>query len=422
MTSVESTLLFVFQRGIISQTINKSPECDRTTWEALLQLALENEVLPLVYDTASSFVTFHSLHFESRKEFRDLAIGQSIRQIIQTNEFLTLLLHAQSQGLDPVVLKGISVRSLYPKPYLRPSVDEDILVPRDQARAFYDFLLSEGLTADDPDLDPKTAHEISFHRPESPTYIEMHLELFDHESAAYGDMNELFRGIWDRTVRQQIEDVSVRTLHPTDHLLYLLGHAYKHFLHSGIGIRQVADIGVFSKAHAEEIDWAYIEASCRKAGVEKFAAAIFQIIQKHLIPELKLQNNQSENQAINKPAFSSIRIDEEPLLEDILSGGIYGLSDPDRVHSVNITLNEAEAAKTGKKRAHGVMRSLFPGAKYLQKCFPYAKAHPILTPVAWAHRIVNYVKRTPGVVRRSLGTVREGKKRSELMKKYGIGG
>ena len=104
----------------------------------------------------------------------------------------------------------------------------------------------------------------------------------------------------------------------------------------------------------------------------------------------------------------------------MLSGGIYGLSDPDRVHSANMTLTAAAASREGKGTGHGVLKSLFPGTAYLKNCFPYAKKHPILVPVAWAHRLYRYMKRTSGAFKSSMRTSRAGKKRIAMMKKYGI--
>ncbi len=411
MKNIEKTFLTLLQSALNPEmkglTLNLSVE----DWEALIQMAGDNEILPLFLNAVDRLESIKRVFSASIKKHRERAVRQATRQIIQTNEFLTLILAAQFQGLDPIVLKGVTVRSLYPAPYLRPSVDEDILVTRAEAPAFHRFLLFQGLTPDDPEGDPETAAELSYHKPDSPTYIEMHICYFDQDSAAFGGMNDLFKGSESRTVTQQIEDVSVRTLEPTDHLLYLLCHVYKHFLHSGAGIRQVADIGMFAKAHNEEIDWGRVESSCKEVHIDIFAAAIFKIIKKYLLPELGKGAS---------AAFSAIRTDEGPLLEDMLSGGIYGLSDPDRVHSANMTLTAAEASREGKGTGHGVLKSLFPGATYLKNCFPYAKKHPILVPIAWAHRLYRYMKRTSGALRSSMRTIRAGKKRIAMMKKYGI--
>ena len=44
---------------------------------------------------------------------------------------------------------------------------------------------------------------------------------------------------------------TIRILAPTDHLLCLLCHAYKHFLYAGFGIRHVCDIGIFAEPDLE---------------------------------------------------------------------------------------------------------------------------------------------------------------------------
>ncbi len=406
MTQTDRLLLAILREGLRGKPYDG--QVHATDVPDLLRMADEHFLLPLV---AQAIYNNPGFPKDTTKKEQARAISQTTRQIVQTNEFLTLILNAQAQGLDPIVLKGVTVRSLYPAPYLRPSVDEDILVTRAEAPAFHRFLLFQGLTPDDPDGDPETAAELSYHKPDSPTYVEMHICYFDRDSAAYGGMDDLFKGAEARAVTQQIEDVMVRTLHPTDHFLYLLCHVYKHFLHSGAGIRQVADIGMFAKAHDEEIDWVRVESSCKEVHIDIFAAAIFKIIKKYLLPELGKGAS---------AAFSSIRTDEGPLLEDMLSGGIYGLSDPDRVHSANMTLTAAEASREGKGTGHGVLKSLFPGASYLKNCFPYAKKHPILVPVAWAHRLYRYMKRTSGALRSSMRTIRAGKKRIAMMKKYGI--
>lgn len=418
MTKIEEMFLNLLKAGLEDREDVSDPAFSIESWEKVFRIASDQSLLPIILDCVERNPFASSIDFSLRKEQRRRALRQVSHQVVQTNEFLTLLLEAEKQGLHPIVLKGLIVRSLYPMPCLRPSVDEDVWVSREEVEAFHQFLLFQGLTPDDPEADLATSDEISYHRLNSPTYIEVHVSLFEPDSAAFGAFNGLFEGASEQAVIQQIEDVSVRTLEPTDHLLYLLCHVYKHFLHSGAGIRQVADIGMFAKAHNAEIDWDRVETSCREVHIDIFAAAIFKIIKKYLLPELATAPTNAQNSAYT--AFSSIRTDEGPLLEDMLSGGIYGLSDPDRVHSANMTLTAAEASREGKGTGHGVLRSLFPSAAYLKNCFPYAKKHPILVPVAWAHRLYRYMKRTSGAFRSSMRTIRAGKKRIAMMKKYGI--
>ena len=281
--------------------------------EALFRAAEIHSVLPLIADTVYRRPELKDS--EALKAARHRAVEQAIRQITQDNEFLNLLEKLQGRGYDPLVVKGLICRALYPKPYLRPSVDEDILVP---AADFADFdrLLVElgGMYADKPDADLEAVHETSYHKEASPLYIELHKSLFEPGSDAYGDLGRPFEDVMDRTAAVEIQGLTVRTMEPTDHLLYLILHAFKHFLHSGFGIRQVCDICLFAERYDREIEWDRVVDTCRELRADRFASAIFRIGAKYL--------------GLAMPAaWEDTDVDEVPLLEDILTGGLYGIAD-----------------------------------------------------------------------------------------------
>lgn len=48
------------------------------------------------------------------------------------------------------------------------------------------------------------------------------------------------------------------TMNHTDHMLFLICHSLKHFIHSGFGIRQICDMVMFANAYGSDIDWPYI--------------------------------------------------------------------------------------------------------------------------------------------------------------------
>ena len=401
MTRVQQVLMAALRDAVHGNTL-EDPGLDGEEWSSLLRLADEQEILPLIVDCVYSCPSFRNLREEDRKGCSERAVQIAVRQAVQTNEFLTLMLHAQAQGLDPVVLKGIVVRSLYPKPILRPSVDEDLLIPPEASADFHRFFLLEGLTPDEPEADVDAADELSYHKPDSPTYIELHKSPFA-KSDAYGDCNSLFAGAEERTVRLSFDDVTLRTLEPTGHLLYLICHAYKHFLYSGVGVRQVCDMGLFIESYGSEIDWPRIVRDCASIRIDRFAAALFRVAERHLgfsLPE----------------AFSGYDVDEGPLLEDMLAGGMYGTADEDRLHSASITL-DAVAAQRQRRGAKGILASLFPPVSSLAGRYPYLRKRPWLLPAAWLQRIAGYLTnhRTS-----ASASVQIGQQRIGLLRNYGI--
>ena len=138
-----------------------------------------------------------------------------------------------------------------------------------------------------------------------------------------------------------------------------------------------------------------------------FAAAAFRIARDYLGIEFDL------------PAPWSDAVDAEPLLHDSLCGGVYGSNDLTRLHSSTVTLNAVKASRTGAKSS--VLRTVFPKREYLERRYPYLKKRPYLLPVAWVQRIAHYAsEKQSGTDNSASGSIKLGKERIELMKRYGI--
>lgn len=407
MSAVARAFLAALSAAMRGRRCPDPLELSAPEWEAFFRLADEQQVLPMIFEAVYRCPSFESLDADRQEHYQAKALRVATRQIVQTNEFLDLMLAAQAQGLDPVVLKGITVRSLYPLPMLRPSVDEDLLIPPEEGEAWHAFLLGQGLRDDQTGVDRSRLSELSYHKDASPTYLELHMNLFPPESDAYGDCNRLFTDVLARTERFQVEDVSLRVLSPTDHLLYLICHAYKHFLHSGFGIRQVCDICLFAERMGEQIDWKTVLENCRSIRIERFTAAIFHLGGRYL--------------GFSEPAaFAKLGADPDPLLEDILAGGLYGVNDVNRAHSSTLTLDAVAAQKEGRRRA-GRLHALFPPLHSLRGRYPYLYRCPWLLPVAWIQRIWQYLtkrKKEPQVA--ASESLRIGENRIRMLRDYHI--
>ncbi len=441
MKTTETAFLNLF-RAVLHEEKPADPGLTGEEWTALLRLAEAHKLLPLILDAACALPSYRNTGAASRGDdpqssapsqrhseqseaepknpspkdgpqpatppaWKEMALEQAARQAIQENEFLNLILALQQQGLDPVVMKGPVCRALYPRPLLRPSVDDDLLIPDDQAAAYHAALLAFGMTADDPDADLDKAWELSYHKPNSPLYIELHKRLFDPDSAAFEDFNAPFEGALERAVPVTIQDVTLKTLAPTDHLLFLILHAFKHFLHSGFGMRIIADICLYTWRYGEEIDFAALRRVCDAHRCERFTAAVYRIGEKYLdlpIPE----------------PFAVIEADETELLDDVLASGLHG-AEIDRLHSANITLGAVSDENQGKARSGGLAKTLFPSAKKLSGRYPYLEKKPWLLPVAWASRVGTYFKERGKYGEQSpAASLRIGKERVKLLKSYGV--
>ena len=407
MTAPKAAFLALLREALSGEKA-ELPDLTEEDRLELLRLARVHKLLPAILDAAMAdpaWVSAGQMRTPEGKSWTETVLDQVMTQAIQENEFLDLVLALRARGLEPVSVKGPALRALWPRPLLRPSLDDDILVSDDTVMEFHKAFLELGLRPDEPDLDPRQGQELCYRKPGSPLFIEMHRRLFDPDSEVFAAFNEPFAQALSRTVPIQIQDVTLQTLAPTDHLLFLILHAFKHFLYSGIGLRVGADICLFARHYADELDMESVKARCAAFRCERFAAALFRIGETQL--------------GIPAPAaFAALGADETALLADMLEAGLYG-EDIDRLHSANITLSAA--ARGGLRKAEGMRSALFPPASHLSGRYPWLKRRPWLLPAAWAARGTDYLLHRKRYGSQSpAASLRIGRERVRLLEEYGI--
>ena len=382
-------------------------------WQTLFRLCQHHQILPMIYDTVYACPAFGTCPPETVQMIKTQVIRQVMMQSRKTEEFLQLYKKLLEQNLTPVVVKGLICRALYREPDYRCSGDEDVLIPKEQFKGCSEVFAANGMEMLEPDMNPDEEGEVPFYKVGGMLHIELHKELFSSESEAYGNLNSLFEGVFDRKIQEEIHGVPVYTMCHTDHLLYLILHAFKHFLHSGFGIRQVCDIVIYAEAYGAEIDWAYLLEKCREIHADVFTASLFDIGKKEL--------SFDPEKACYPEIWSSIEVDGSDLLEDLLEGGVFGDSSMSRKHSSNITLQAVTEDRKGKKAGASLIQSLFPDRKYMERTYTYLKKYPFLLPAAWASRIRNYLKESKNMGRNdAMESIEIGNHRVDLMKKYKI--
>ena len=382
-------------------------------WAELFRLCRHHQILPMIYDAVYSCPAFQSCP----PELAQMTKGQVIRQVMvqsrKTEEFLTLYRKLTKRGLTPLVVKGIICRNLYREPDYRCSGDEDVLIPAGQFRDCANVFAENQMEMLEPDKDPDKEGEVPYYYVGGMLHIELHKELFPSESEAYGSLNRFFEDVFDRKISEEIRGVQIYTMCHTDHLLYLILHAFKHFLHSGFGIRQVCDIAVYAQTYGAEINWQYLLEKCEAVRADVFTAALFGIAEKYLAFD--------PQKACLPGQWRQIDTDGEDLLEDLLEGGVFGDSSMSRKHSSNITLQAVTEDKKGKRAGASLVHSLFPDRAYMERTFTYLKKYPFLLPAAWVSRIIKYLRESKDMRENgAVASIQIGSHRVELMKKYKI--
>lgn len=396
LTATERQFLHIAKAAVSGGAL----PAENVDWPAVFTLANQQKLLPILFEAVRKMPAAEenvALFAVTKQQ----VIGQVLNQTVRSAEFTELYCKLRSAGLHPIVVKGQLCSRLYPLKDHRISADDDLYISDAEFMACHEQLLANGLRIGTPADELATADEVSYTKEGSPLYIELHRHLFDSAEDAHDELNHFFADL------NPVETDSFLAMPPHEHLLYLILHAYKHFVRSGIGLRQFCDIGLWAREYHAEIDWQRLHEQCESVHAATFAAAAFCIARDYLGIEFDL------------PAPWDGSIDVEPLLHDTLCGGVYGSNDLTRLHSSTVTLNAVKASRTGEKSS--VLRTVFPKREYLERRYPYLKKRPYLLPVAWVQRIAHYAgEKKTGAGNSASGSIKLGKERIKLMKRYGI--
>lgn len=397
LTQTENNFILLLRSALADQTAESASLSDDADCGAILRLAAKHKLYHMILSAMPEEM------LAAAEDRRTALIAQVAAQVTASNGFLNLWTELEQAGFHPLVVKGTVCRPLYSRPELRPSGDEDLYVGAEEFAACCAFLQSRGMV---PDRTPFCDFGEVGWRDENGLFIELHRDLFD------GEMFRELRGFFAFDTLQKEPYAtpygkSVMSLTPHDHLLYLLLHAYKHFIHSGFGIRQVCDIGLWTQTYAHRIDWQNLSAQCDAVRIKQFAAAVFGIARHDLQIAFFVPDDFAAEPEYGKP-----------MLKDILCGGIYGSADANRQHSATVTLNAVKAEKTNTK--FSVLQSVFPSKAEMQNKYSYVKKYPFLLPAAWLQRILHYTKRSKSGETGAMESLAIGKARIDLLRYYGI--
>lgn len=376
-------------------------------WNALHLLASRHQVTALVYDALGRY-TAAGLMDAQRSVLRMQALITCTQTLEKDRRLAECLEGMQRDGCRPVLVKGLVCRSLYPKPELRPSTDEDLIIQEAALKGLLKSLQNKGFQTLGKLPEDQLPEEVGvFHRGLG-LYLELHTRLFPEDSALNRRFNKLLDPQLSRTRPLVCQGIRAEALNDTGHLLYLYCHFLKHFLHGGTGIRQLCDIVLTAEKREAFIDWPLLKRQLDQLEIRTFVENLMEIGRLYL--------------GFRCPSwdryFERPKEDVLPLLADILDAGVFGASTKERKHSANMTLN-AMARGRAEGQSQDVLHALFPSAAYMQKQFPQLKDRPWLLLPAYGIRILRYLrgrrKRTGEKSGLTLGRERIG-----LMQRYGL--
>lgn len=176
----------------------------------------------------------------------------------------------KENGLETYVLKGMVVSECYPRPQHRASVDLDC------------YLRSKNIDSESWEKGNKVIEAAGFEVRrdyyKNSTWFLPGLTVENHKWLTPFRGNKKLTSLEKFLQRLIAEDTGASffdgsALHRPPVMvsaLFLIEHAYSHFLHEGLTWRHVLDWMLFSRTHKDDIDWPQLETWIDEFGFRKF--------------------------------------------------------------------------------------------------------------------------------------------------------
>lgn len=338
--TTESVLFALLRAAVCGEVLSEEvvAACTPSMLSNVFHLASRHDLAHLV---AHALENVSVPDNEILKKFKAAKRQAIYRYMLQDYEFHRICNTLEQRKVPFIPLKGSILRELYPEPWMRTSVDLDILVhPEDVTRA--SNILETALSYK---IDGCATHDVSLQTPGG-AHIELHFDLVEEGRA--NSAKDVLDKIWETAT---LRDGSGFLYELPDAYLYFyhIAHMVKHFEVGGCGIRSFLDLWLLENSAAADPNQ-------RRLLLEK--ADLFQFAQ----AAVKLSQVWFDGAAPDNLS--------QKLEQFILQGGTFGSS------SNRVALNQQNR---GGKLAYLFSRIFIPYGK-LKRYYPILEKHRWLTP------------------------------------------
>lgn len=377
-------------------------------WGAVLSYARFHKILPVILEAASQNNECTASSFYG--EYLEQATLATVEQAQKTAAFLQLYKRFNDEGVYPLVLKGLVCRLNYGELCdHRASGDEDLLISHADYEKTDRILKEQGFEPEFENItetQAQTVREVLYTHPDSPLRIEIHFNAIGYENDWLAPMNGLFKPDSDNYREIDCGDVRIHTLNHTEHFLYLICHALKHFTFCGLGIRQITDILLYAEKFGNELDRGFITKTLTDFDAIDICSDFFHLGIIYLGFDFKLETQ-------------PICLDE--LIEDLMESGLYGNETSARKASAHVLSAAMSNRDSGNSKASVFWRTVFADKRRLVNMCPELEDKPHLIIREQYRRLGRFIRlKKEGKSNLAAQGFALGSKRMELLKKYNL--
>lgn len=284
--------------------------------------------------------------------------------------------------IDHVFLKGAYLKQLYPSTIMRSMGDIDILIKKETLPLIENVMNTIGFiriaSSETHDIYNKGKVHVEIH-----PVIDRHFDL-NHQN--------YFDGIWDRTI---LIDHHTYKMNDIDLGIYLLAHLAKHFKSSGVGIRQVLDIGIWENDVRKRIDIVNLKEKLTETGLLTFYITLSLLNQRWFDIYPLFEGNK---------LLTIDDSDMEKIETMILRSGVHGKAEGANSSLPRFVSEGSKDYKSKHIKIKVFLKTLFPSKDVLIYSYKYLIKFPWLLPFAWISRWLKWIFIQP---KRSIRKLRE---------------
>ena len=284
-------------------------------------------------------------------------------------ERIKILAALEQKGVWYMPLKGILLKSFYPKAAMREMTDNDILFDPEKPDIVRAVMEELGYSCVMYDMYNHDVYE------KPPTMeFEMHRTLFDLEK--YPDSAAYYDNIFDRLIKDSGNRFGYH-MSDEDFYIYIICHMNKHYNNGGTGLRSLVDVYLFNKARYDGMDKDYLSRELNRLELTEFEQRIRGLA-------YKLFCGEESDVAGNEEAMYFVQ------------SGANGTTEHWKENRLSKNMGGED---TGKAKRKYLLRRVFISGDELKKNYPTVYKHKILYPLLFVYRpIKGAVTRPKGLI------------------------
>lgn len=348
----------------LNHVIPETKEIENINLSALFQLAKMHSLSSIVaMSLESANILTDSKIAHIWKEEKNKAIRKNMLLDAERDQ---IFYEMEKAGIWYMPLKGAVLKDYYPQYGMRQMADNDILYDDARQEDVMNIFLQRDYIVKSVG---KGVHDVYM---KEPVYnFEMHTSLFAES------FNEQWAKYY-KSIKQKLclDQGKQYGYHFTDEdfYIYITAHAYKHYSHSGTGLRTLVDTYVFHHKKKDSLNKEYIKNELEKLGLVKFE---------------KENRRLAEKLFYSANVFSIQRLtaQEQQQLFYYCYSGTYGNTQTRVENNLKSLQTDKKAISFITKFKYCCIR-LFPGRKWCKTSYPFFYHHPYLLPVFWVYRVI----------------------------------